>query len=113
MPKWKNSNSTKLVENTKIEKLKCDILSNFQTLCERCVPSWWQRKATNVGYQVKVGKSTNDRKSVWMQNTTTLEGKHLSCKTKTEIRKGFIKYLDSLSHIATNHSVVKIDHKRA
>ena len=41
------------------------------------------RKATNVGYQVKVGKSTNDRKSVWMQNTTTLEGKHLSCKTKT------------------------------
>ena len=50
---------------------------------------------------------------VRMQNTTTLEGKHLSCKTKTEIRKGFIKYLDSLSHIATNHSVVKIDHKRA
>ena len=24
---------TKLVENTKIQKFKCDILSNFQTLC--------------------------------------------------------------------------------
>ena len=26
-------NRTKLVENAKIEKFKCDILSNFQTLC--------------------------------------------------------------------------------
>ena len=30
----------KLVENAKIEKLKCDILSNFQTMCTLWVWPW-------------------------------------------------------------------------
>ena len=34
MPKFKNSKTTKLVENTKIQKFKRDILSDFQTLCQ-------------------------------------------------------------------------------
>ena len=33
-----NFNRKKLVENAKIEKLKWDILSDFQTMCKRGIP---------------------------------------------------------------------------
>ena len=73
------------IGSVKNENSSETFFADFQPLCQLL----GKKKATNVGYQVKVGKSTiNDHKNVRMQNTTTLEGKHLSCKTKTEKQEG-------------------------
>ena len=44
----------KLVENAKIQKFKCDILGDFQTLCQGLQEyfsneTFWQRKVTGCG----------------------------------------------------------------
>ena len=39
----------KLVENAKIQKFKCDILSNFQTMCQG-----WQRAVVSISTVYKV-----------------------------------------------------------
>ena len=41
VPRQVNFDRQKFVETAKIEKFKCDILSNFQTLC-------WMGKGSNV-----------------------------------------------------------------
>ena len=40
----------KLVENAKIQKFKCDILSNFQTMCVGCSTEILKRTTLLLGY---------------------------------------------------------------